>query len=310
MIFFINDADFRQSCSAVNADFSLDSISTYIESVEIEIEKLIGVDTCAAVLADAAILKVMRRCIADLSLASYASSGAIMISDAGIQVAVGTNRAPASDKKLMAFKRDAIERGWSTFEQVIVLLERSTISIWKDSDYRKSYLSSLFAGSSEFGPFGGVAISSSVYMRFRNTIVNVQDDYLEKVLGRDLLDTVVDFNINPSTDTKDKQLQRLCMRVVAPQVVADALRYNAVELGDNGVYQSAVASGADNIESKNSASSQLLVRTINRLTMESEACLVKLNKFLKENSDKYVSAVASVYPVQGLNDGSDNVYML
>lgn len=306
-----NNAHVKEACSAVDKNFRLDSMATFVVSVEQDIERLLGDATCEAILADAIIVNVIRRCVVDLALAAYTSSGALQISDVGIQVATGNNRAPASDKKLLTFKRDATERGWLAFEQVVLLLERHRVSAWLESEERVQYFSVLFSSSSEFGPFGGVAVSASVYMRFRNTIVNVQDDQLVPVLGRELLDKVIGFNTTVVTDSKDKQLQRLCMRVVAPLVVADALRYRSIELGENGVYQSSVNAGADNVEVKASVGAQVLMRTINRLTMESESCLVKLNKFLKDNSDKYTSAVAHVYPVQGLNgDRDSSVYLM
>lgn len=311
MRFFINDSQFKEACSAIDVTFKLDSITTYVDSIELELDRLLGYETCSAILENRDLLKVMRRCIADLSLAAYTSSGVLRISNSGIQVITGTSYAPASDKKLMAFKRDAVVRGWSTFEHLIILLERAKLSVWLSSDQRRDYFSVLLSSSGEFGPFGGVAISSAVYISFRQSMVNIQDDYLEPVLGRDLLDRVIGFNTTSNIDVKDKQLQRLCMRVVAPQVVADALRYNAIELGENGVYQSSISAGADNVEMKSSASVSSVMRTINRLTMESESALVKLNKFLKANNDNYANAMSSIYPIQGLNNSSEsNVYMM
>lgn len=309
MRYFKNDSEFKAACSALDSGFQIDSIRTYVQDQEYKIESLIGEATAEAILSDPDLLEVMRGCVANLALAAYTSSGAVMVSNAGIQVATGSNRAPASDKKLMAFKRDATERGWSNFERLISMLERRKPEAWISSVERKLYLNTLFANSMEFGPFGGVGITATVFQGFKNTIENIQDDLLLPVLGRELLDRLISYNTHLINDVNDKKLQRLCMRIVAPQVVADALRYNAIELNEQGVYQSSVTSGSDNIEAKSSAASSAVMRTIYRLTNESEACLVKLNKFLKEHANVYASSKASVYPGDTLNQELDsNVY--
>lgn len=311
MRYFKNDSEFKEACSAIDAKFELDSIRTYVLDAEYSIEPIIGIATAEAVSEDNDLLSVMRSCIANLALGAYTSSGAVMISNAGIQVATGSNRAPASDKKLMAFKRDAMERGWQNFERLITMLERKKTEPWIGSVERKMYMSTLFSNSTEFGPFGGVGITATVFQGFKNTIENVQDDLLEPVLGRELLDHLIGFNSQSISDINDKKLQRLCMRVVAPQVVADALRYNAIELSEGGVYQSSITAATDNVEVKSSAAASSLLRTINRLTQESEACLVKLNKFLKEHADVYSSAKASVYPGDKMNQERDsNLYFM
>lgn len=306
----------KEANSAVSNDFDIVGLRTFIERAEDEVVLLIGEAAADEVLANTAALGVIRRCLADLALDGYASSGAILISNSGIQVATGSNRAPASDKKLLAFRRDARERGWQAFEQLILVMERQPTGFdgWKASGERKAYFSTLFSGSGEFGPFGGVAISSTLWMRMRRQIEFVQDDYLVDILGRVLLDGLIALNVVPTLDAKKKQLQRLCMRAVAPLAVADAIRYNMVVLGENGVYQSSVASSTtgDNIEIMGTASGSAINRTLLRLSTEGEAMLVKVRKFLKDHAADFAGVtVGSIYPVQDMNDDPDrSVYLM
>ncbi|SJN51597.1 hypothetical protein FM120_31470 [Sphingobacterium faecium PCAi_F2.5] len=322
MIYFSSDAkvfgiQIKESVGAADKDLTPTTLRSYIDNIEAQVISEIGKVTADKILADQMALPVMRRVIANWSLELYANSGVLRISDAGLHVAVAEKRLVASDKKILAFKRDCQELGCKALEELINIFEVRTAEFgeWRDSKERKQYFDTLFSCSSEFGPFGGVPISAALYRNIKRQIQFIQDDYLEDILGRVLLDELIGMSVvSLNASAKLKQLQRYAMRVVAPLAVSEAIIYRLVEIGVDGVYQKSIASSSDNIENQAVAQKLTLDGLRMKLISEGEANRVKLIKFLVENASEFTTAKVtqkSIYPIEQLNDDpSSNVYFM
>lgn len=305
----------KGAVGAVDPAFSPLTLKSYIESAENEVIMVIGLATADKVLADEATLTIMRRIVANWALEVYANSGVLRIGDAGLHVEVGSTRSVASDKKILAFKRDCQELGCKALEELINSFEVRSAEFgeWRTSDERKQYFDTLFRSSNEFGPFGGTPITASLYRNIKRQIQFVQDDYLQPILGNELLDKLIGMSVvSLNASANDKRLQRLAMRVVAPMAVAEALVYRVVELRNDGVYQKAISGSNDNVEEQSIAASRALNALVIKLTSEFEANRVKLIKFLTENATDFPTAPVSknsIYPVQQMNDDpTSNIY--
>ena len=305
----------KGAVGAVDSAFSPLTLKSYIESAENEVIMVIGLATADKVLADEGTLTIMRRIVANWALEVYANSGVLRIGDAGLHVEVGSTRSVASDKKILAFKRDCQELGCMALEELINNFEVRSAEFgeWRTSDERKQYFDTLFRSSNEFGPFGGIPITASLYRNIKRQIQFVQDDYLQPILGDVLLDKLIGMSVvSLNASANDKRLQRLAMRVVAPMAVAEALAYRVVELRNDGVYQKSISGSNDNIEEQSIAGSRALNGLSIKLTSEFEANRVKLIKFLTDNSTDFPTALVSqksIYPVQQMNDDpTSNIY--
>ncbi|WP_288636835.1 MULTISPECIES: DUF6712 family protein [Sphingobacterium] len=305
----------KGAVGAVDSAFSPLTLKSYIESAENEVIMVIGLATADKVLTDEATLTIMRRIVANWALEVYANSGVLRIGDAGLHVEVGSTRSVASDKKILAFKRDCQELGCNALEELINTLEVRSAEFgeWRTSDERKQYFDTLFRSSNEFGPFGGIPITASLYRNIKRQIQFVQDDYLQPILGNILLDKLIGMSvISLNASESDKRLQRLAMRVVAPMAVAEALAYRVVELRNDGVYQKSISGSSDNVEEQSVAGLRALNGLAIKLTSEFEANRVKLIKFLVDNATDFPTAPVtqkSVYPVQQMNDDpTSNIY--
>jgi len=307
----------KSAVGAVDKNFSPFTLKSYIESAENEVATVIGMATADKILSDANTLPIVRRIVANWALEVYANSGAIRVGDAGIHVEVGQNRSVASDKKILAFKRDCQELGCKALEELINTFEVRSAEFgeWRLSNERKQYFDTLFRSSNEFGPFGGVPITASLYRNIKRQIQFVQDDYLQPVLGSVLLDKLIGMSVVALNATdNEKRLQRLAMRVVAPMAIAEALAYRVVELRSDGVYQKSISAAGsnDNVEEQSVAGSRSLNGLAIKLTSEFEANRVKLIKFLVENAADFPTAPVtqkSIYPVQQMNDDpTSNIY--
>ncbi|VXC44538.1 DUF6712 family protein [Sphingobacterium multivorum] len=305
----------KGAVGAVDSAFSPLTLKSYIESAENEVIMVIGLATADKVLTDEATLTIMRRIVANWALEVYANSGVLRIGDAGLHVEVGSTRSVASDKKILAFKRDCQELGCNALEELINTFEVRSAEFgeWRTSDERKQYFDTLFRSSNEFGPFGGIPITASLYRNIKRQIQFVQDDYLQPILGNILLDKLIGMSvISLNASESDKRLQRLAMRVVAPMAVAEALAYRVVELRNDGVYQKSISGSSDNVEEQSVAGSRALNGLAIKLTSEFEANRVKLIKFLVDNAADFPTAPVtqkSIYPVQQMNDDpTSNIY--
>lgn len=307
----------KSAVGAADKNFSPLTLKSYIESAENEVVMVIGLPTADKILTHADTLSIVRRIVANWALEVYANSGAIRVGDAGIHVEVGQNRSVASDKKILAFKRDCQELGCKALEELINTFEVRSAEFgeWRTSNERKQYFDTLFRSSNEFGPFGGIPITASLYRNIKRQIQFVQDDYLQPILGAVLLDKLIGMSVVALNVTdNEKRLQRLAMRVVAPMAVADALAYRVVELRSDGVYQKSISAAGsnDNIEEQSIAGSRALNGISIKLTSEFEANRVKLIKFLVDNAADFPTAPVtqkSIYPTQQMNDDpTSNVY--
>lgn len=307
----------KSAVGAADPTFSPLTLKSYIESAENEVIIVIGLATADKVLTDESTLLIMRRIVANWALEVYANSGVLRIGDAGLHVEIGTNRSVASDKKILAFKRDCQELGCKALEELINTFEVRSAEFgeWRLSNERKQYFDTLFRGSNEFGPFGGVPITASLYRNIKRQIQFVQDDYLLPILGNVLLDKLIGMSVvSLNASENDKRLQRLAMRVVAPKAIFESLAYRVVELRSDGVYQKSISAAGsnDNVEEQSVAGSRALNGLAITLTSEFEANRVKLIKFLTENAADFPTAPVtqkSIYPVQQMNDDpTSNVY--
>lgn len=322
MIYFSNETtafgnQIKAAVGASDNKLSPATLRSYIDNIEAQVIAEIGKPTSEKVLADEMALSVMRRVVANWGLELYANSGVLRISDAGIHVEVAEKRLVASDKKILAFKRDCQELGCKAFEELINILEVRSVEFgeWRVSEERKQYFDTLFSCSSEFGPFGGVPVSASLYRNIKRQIQFIQDDYLEDILGRSLLDQLIGMSVvSLNASVKLKHLQRYAMRVVAPLAVSEAIIYRLVEIGVDGIYQKSIASSGDNIEQQAVAQKLTLNSVRMKLISEGEANRVKLIKFIVANASDFATALVtqkSIYPVEHLNDDpTSNVYFM
>lgn len=318
MRFLTTDAQIKAANSAVTVGLTIQSINSYGEAIEHELVSILGEETIVQIESNVTALSIFRRAIMELTLASYASSGAILISNSGIHVSKSNTLLPASDKKLIMFRTDATTRGWKAFEQLITLMEANFIlySSWRDSQHRKDYFSTLFKDSGEFSSFGGLAISPSLFRMLKSMILRVQEDVLHREFGESLVNDIIEKRLSGSLSIEEKKLERKLMRVLAPFSLLEAIPYQMVQILEGGVYTasiSALSSGSDNIQAFSPADQKRLRSLMVRLESEGESKLVLTLKWLQQHAAVFPLFGGSdreVYPMTKLNDSDSNIYFM
>lgn len=318
MRFLTTDAQIKAANSAVTVDLSIQAINSYGEDIENELVSILGEETIIQIESNTSALANFRRAIIELTLASYASSGAILISNSGIHVTKSNTLLPASDKKLIMFRTDATTRGWRAFEQLITSMEANLFlySSWRDSEQRKSYFSTLFRDSGEFSSFGGLAITPSLFRVLKPMIIRVQEDVLYREFGEALIDDVITKRLLGTLSVQEKKLERKLMRVLAPFSLQEAIPYQMVQILEGGVYTASIAalsSGSDNVQAFTPADQKRLRSLMVRLESEGESKQLTTLKWLQQHAVDFPLFGGSdreIYPMTKLNDSDSNVYFM
>lgn len=302
--------------SSIANNFEIKSIASFINKVELELIFLIGEETLNKVVINSVAVDILRSAITDLALAEYTSSGSVQLDNSGIYVLRSDNKLPASDKKLLNFKMEALERGWRYIEQLVVYLESkpSEFTEWKDSNKRKSYFSTLFSNSSEFSSFGGLSISAHLFKVLKPIIQRIEEDILNINFGESFLDNLRTKRLSDDMTTALKKLERKFMQIVAPLALAEAIPLNLVSIKEGGVYQSsivALGNTSDNVQAFTSAEINKLSMVMGKLDSEGIARLAQVKKWLKENYVDYPEyKIPFEYGREAINTSDSNIYLL
>ncbi|HWK58736.1 MAG TPA: DUF6712 family protein [Parapedobacter sp.] len=322
MIWVTTDEQLKAAVSAVTVDLSIDSLGSFLLEVESDFILLIGKlakDELVA-LPDHIATVYIRAAAVNLALAAYASSGAMLISDAGMHVTKSDRNLPASDKKIVAFKRDRHKVGWGYFEKCVAQMEADAVAFpgWKASEERARYMALFVDYSFEFALYSKVNVSPDLYQRLRPEIRKTEIDVLAPVLGSAVWTELKSRKNGDGGDLDGKwqELLEQVLRALGPLALADALPYQMVEVGKDGVFQlseAALSSTSDNIEARSVVQPRVMAGLLTRLVSEGEAELERLRKFLNANRATFEGAPDhEVAPMAKINEGLDdsNVYFL
>lgn len=317
LLFVKNKEDLKNAESSLTIDLDLDSVKSYLLDVEGIVVGTIGEESVDEVMLAPDVLRLIKSAVVNIALAEYSNTGSMLITNSGFQVAKSDSRLPASDKKLLAFRKSRSEKGWLDLERAITLMDarKSVFPIWHASDLRRAYHSTLFKNSEEFAPFAGLRITAQVFRMIKHQIEFVQEDRLKPILGEELFGDLMEKSLQGEIlDNSYKVLLRRCLRVLGPLAIADAIPYQLIELDGTGVYQASVMAlggSSDNVEQKNVAQQRVLQNAMGRLINEGEANLVQLKKWLNEKADAFADyKVRKVYPMQDFNDRDSDVYLM
>jgi len=302
--------------SSIANNFEIKSISSFINRVELELILLIGETTLNKVVANSIAVDILRSAITDLALAEYTSSGSVLLDNSGIYVLKSDNKLPASDKKLLNFRMEALERGWRCVEQLVIYLESKPTEFteWKDSEERKSYFSTLFSNSSEFSSFGGLSISAHLFKVLKPIIRRVEEDYLNPNFHEAFVEDLRTNRLNKSMTPLLTKLERKFMQIVAPLALSEAIPLNLVSIKEGGVYQSSVVAlgnTSDNVQSLTSAEVNKLSLVMGKLDSEGNARLTQVKKWLKANALDYpYYQIPNEVSREAINTTDSNIYLL
>lgn len=304
----------KEACSAVSSDFSIQSLQTFLFDAEAEVLRIIGEKTLPEIITDDFANRILRSAVVNLALEAYSGTGSVQITDSGIHVMRSDKMAPASDKKLMIFRRDAKERGWRSVEGLLYYFEAhaAKFPIWHGSEERLSYLDTLFRSSSEMAEFAGITLTSHLFQIIRPQLRMVQSDTLEKNFGESIVSHLRSKQMSNSLSAPEKKLLRMFQRILAPLAIAEAIPYRAVQVTDTGIYQASVSTfgnNSDNVEGLSIVQQRILSSLMTKLISEGESQIIVASKYIEKHPTDFGQFdVNKPYSPEGLNDPESNTY--
>lgn len=314
MAFITNDQEIKKANSSVTIDLSIESLRSFLADAEDRFMKLIGVLPFQEleVKEDTDAHKKMKSAIVNLALFYYADSGQLLISDSGMHVSKSTNLLPASDKKIVSFKKGVSEKAWADFETCVFLMEtqKAEFIVWHAGEDRKRYLCSFINDSSTFNFHSSIRVTPQLFQDIRSEIKRVERDSLLPVLGEDLTDELLAKYIADGAEPISpifKKLHRRICDVIAPLALAGAIPYQVIDFSSKGIFQRSLSAQSDNIEVESTANTRSLQRVMNRLISTGEAELESLRIWMNENISEFQGyKKQAIAPMAEINKGLED----
>jgi hypothetical protein len=295
-------ADIKQHNGAVNHDIELKSVKSFIDdAIDLFLIPAIGRTSYNGIVnarltltpEQAPAFTLLQKACVGFFLAAYAVSGAVVIDGSGISVRRGPTVAPASDKKLMALRKDSLDKGYAAIEQLIIYLEEFIVNFptYQNSTERKRNRSLLINTSAEFQAAGvNIGNSAQLYQVLRTYQEDAERTYINRLLG-DNLNTLIRSKISSGVpDETYDALIREVQRPVATFTLLEAIPYMAVSIDATGIYQLSETVGgiSGNVENRSSAEVGRLQTAMYRLQIKGEMQLESLRKWIAKNKSQFI----------------------
>lgn len=291
-------AIFKQAYSAIDVDFALSSIKSFIDDAdENYIIPVIGRTTFDKVIslgegtstAEKVIVNLLRKAEANFAVNLYVSAGSVNISDAGISVSKTEKSLPASDKKLVTLKSDTIEAGFNLLYNALDQIEANKDALdYNDTQERAKNLAMFINNAREFQMAGiNIGSSNNLYQTLRTYQFTPEVYQVEKLLGNSITQTLRNGILNNELEPLYAELLKKVRRAVAPLTMVEAIPFKVVAVNANGVFTTNHTDGgsSSNIENRNPASENNIQRLINKCQEKADLALLDIENYLNENAE-------------------------
>lgn len=317
--------ELKKHNSAINSTLDIESIQSFLDKAidqhlipaigRAQFDKVVADKTAEAPSPESTtLLLILQRAAVNFALGYFADFGALQISNSGIFVTKSDKTLPASDKKLMALKRQAFADGYAALEMALQYLESKIdqFPLYLSSEERANNRSRFINSSRDFPQ--KLVISPELFDSLKAIISKVEEEYILPVLGDDLNDQIREKLQTNTLTATDKKLIEHVRKAVASLTLADAIPYRLVNFDGTGAYVKSDTVGgiSGNVENRNPAEMNRLQATMCKLSSDGEADLERLRKFLNANTAAYntyqQSTMANLTKVN--DDPNSSVYFL
>jgi hypothetical protein len=320
----IKDAsEIKKHNSAIDKSIEINNVKSFIDdAIESHIIPRIGRAQFDQIVAarDALtdkqkpLFNLLQRSCVGFMLAYYAVSGAITIDNTGIFVTKGTNKLPASDKKLMSLRKDSFLKGYGSLEQAIDYLEENLADfpLYLVSDQHKKNRSLLINSSSEFESAGvNIGGNAQLFQILKAYQIDAENTYINNILGDDLNETLRAAILSGTTSDIQKQLLTKVRSAVASLTMMEAIPYISISIDSDGIFQlsDSVGGMAANVETKSSASEGRLQSAMFGFQVKGERQIEKLRQWLKKNKSEFTDYTVPTSVILN-SDPTSNFYFL
>lgn len=304
--------------SAISENMDLENLQSYIDDgIEKHIIPVVGYNQFKALITAKAenptdvqqrVITLLQKSAVGFMVYYWADQGAVEFSNVGIHVAKSDKMLPASDKKILALKKQNKSSGFSNLENAITFLEDhlSDFPIYQSSSEHQQNRALLINTAAEFER-AGVLIGGDarIYQALRVYQEDMESTYIEPLLGADLFEALRSGVLNHNLSDDHKALLIKVQKAVAYHTISEAIPYLAITIDSGGVFQLSETVGgiSGNVENRSAASQSSLANAMYGYLSKAESQIAKIRKYITANSDLYDYSPA---PVVDINDFPDN----
>lgn len=315
----LNEADLKRHNSAIAGGLKLIDIQSFIDTaINKHIIPLIGFAQLTELEqakadpspAQQRVIDLLQKAAVGFMVYYWADQGALEMNSTGIQVRKGPNVAPASDKKILALKKQNIAIGFDSLELATAVMEASAADfpIYLASSEREENTRLLMNSSAEFQA-AGVHIDNDarLYRRLRTYQGEVEDKYVLQVLGDEIRDALHQAMLSGTMSEVQKKLLSHVRKAIAFYTMAECIPYMAVSIDSTGIFQlnETVGGISGNVENRSSASDKLLASAMHQFITKAEEKLEMVRKFLIRNKQEFSYTAPETVAI---NEPGSNVY--
>ncbi|HEX8608167.1 MAG TPA: DUF6712 family protein [Pedobacter sp.] len=316
-------ADIKKHNSAISVGVEMENVQSFIDDAieshiiprigRAQFDELVAARTTLTGKQIPAFNFIQKSCVGFL-LAYYAVSGAVTIDNTGIFVVKGTNKAPASDKKLMSLRKDSFLKGYGALEQAVDYLEASLADfpLYLASDQHRKNRALLINSSTEFQDAGvNIGGNGPLYQVLKAYQVDAENTYINNILGDDLNETLRAAILSGTTTEVQKKLLEKLRMPLACLTMMEAIPYLSISIDSDGIYQlsDSVGGMAANVETKSSASDNRVAIAMYSLQTKAERQIETLRKWLKEHQAEFTDYTVPTAVILN-SDPTSNMYFL
>lgn len=318
MALFDSIEEFKKYNSSITMSLSLSAVQSFIDdAVNKHISRSIGKELLNELLEAKAtgidsksnmrpLLDLTQKACAHLAIASYVPFGSVLLSDSGAHVHSGNNQLPASDQKLAALRKQALDDGYIALEDLVAFLEKhlNEFKSYAESEAHKVNRSLFINSSVDFNASTSAKINAQLFASIRTEIGRIEQDSIEPILGADLISLLRSkIASNNSFSTIETKLVKHIQRALAPLTLASLIPYGMINISTNGLWDCSSGEGKPDIGRSQHAMLMLNTR--------GEGELETLRSFLNTNRASFSSYKAKeTTGIAKINSATSAVYLM
>ena len=315
-----NKVDLKANMGAIDANFTWESIKSFIEDVERDIiADSVGTDIIDWYLAhldglDGAQLKVYQllcRAEAYLGIYRWSQTALYRLTDKALYIAKATDGAIISDKKLRDLRNYCQEEGFNFLDKAIRLMEASLMDFpaYADSMERLELLKGFIKTAAEFNLLRSIDNSRLSFLSMYAIMLDEQDDYLPRYMGDDFYDGFKERFLDGDLSAEETKLMPLIKKAVAMLTIARASKELPVKFTARGLFINKFADTRE-YDQQDPAEAARLQYLADDTFEKAERKLIELQNYLVAKADLFPGYIAPLPDTTILNSACDGIIIL
>ena len=289
----IKDTATLRKYLSVNGSVEHPNIAPYLRKAERNFLKpLIGTAQLAVFEAETTdpIIKeaqeLAQEAVANFGYYIYLPIGAVQISDNGIHVVDNENTKTASDKQFKELQRSFKKSGHEALDELLEFMEQSAdkFTAWFESENYTVYKELLVNKTSTFNTYYHIFNSRQTFIAMRPTIKVVEDQFINPVIGTNLLAALK----TNQTVAERKEVKKLLQQSIVAFTIMKTVDNGMFILDAKGMHMRFdVLPYEKTVTNINLKINDFLVHTKRSKQIEGEEYLKLALKIIEDNSDKF-----------------------